>query len=132
MIAWSTTSWRLLLVLLLLLPSEPAGASDCTKATTQREIEDCTRAEYDAANRDLNSAYRKYLASLPAPNREFLMKAQAAWVLYRDANCEASAAVYAGGTMATAELDGCKLLLTRERQAELKRIYEEPPYPPDR
>jgi uncharacterized protein YecT (DUF1311 family) len=44
-------------------------------------------------------------------------------------NCEASAAVYAGGSLAGTEFVACKGRLTQERLAELKRIYEEPPFP---
>jgi uncharacterized protein YecT (DUF1311 family) len=102
---------------------------DCSKATTQREIEECTKGELETASRELDVAYNGYSASLSKEQQSLLGKAQEAWQRYRDANCEASAAVYSGGTMAPAELVGCKLRLTKERLAELKRIYEEPPFP---
>jgi uncharacterized protein YecT (DUF1311 family) len=58
-----------------------------------------------------------------------LEQAQEAWRHYRDANCEASAAMYSGGSMARSERVACKARLTKERLTELRRIYEEPPFP---
>ncbi len=124
-------AWIGLLPLLIgsaFVPATATGA-DCEKATTQREIEECSRAEFENASRALETAYNGYLASLTGRECDLLGKAQEAWLRYREVNCEASAAVYAGGSLAGTELVACKERLTQERLAELKRIYEEPPFP---
>jgi len=126
---------RIGLVLVLIgsasVPVVAAGA-DCEKATTQHEIEECSRAEFESTSRALETAYNGYLTSLAGHERDLLGRAQEAWLRYRDANCEASAAAYAGGSLAATELVACKKRLTHERLAELKRIYEEPPFPASR
>jgi uncharacterized protein YecT (DUF1311 family) len=124
-------AWIGLLPLLIgsaLLPVTARGA-DCEKATTQREIEECSRAEFENLNRALETAYSDYLKPLAGREHDLLERAQESWLRYRDANCEASAAVYAGGSLAATELVACKKRLSQERLAELKRIYEEPPFP---
>lgn len=115
--------------MLILLARAESSAGECAKAETQREIEACLQDALAKASKEVDDAYNRYLVSLPKEQRSLLKRAQDAWVHYRDANCKASAAVYSGGTMAPAELAGCKLDHTRDRLAELRRIYEEPPSP---
>ena len=113
------------------VPATATGA-DCEIATTQREIEECSRARLESANRALETAYDGYVASLTGQERDLLGRAQEVWLQYREANCEAAAAVYAGGSMAATESVARKERLPPERLTELRRIYEEPPFPASR
>lgn len=123
--------WIGLLSLLIVstLLAVTARGVDCGDATTQLEIEKCSKAEFENLNRALETAYSDYWKSRTGRERDLLERAQKFWMRYRDANCEASAAVYAGGSLAATEFVACKKRLSEERLAEMKRIYGEPPFP---
>jgi uncharacterized protein YecT (DUF1311 family) len=124
-------TWQgVLLFVGLMLFTKEAMALDCQKATTQRGIEKCVQNEVEVANQTLEATYKHYLAIRSGKDRELLRSAQEAWERYRETNCRASAAIFAGGSLESTEFVACKLHLTQERLVELKRIYEEPPFPP--
>jgi len=95
-------------------------------------MDKCLESEFNVANQRLDLAYKHYLEIYSDKQRELLQIAQEAWNRYRDAQCEASAATFSGGTMESTEFIACKLKLTQERLEELKRTYDEPPFPPQK
>jgi uncharacterized protein YecT (DUF1311 family) len=101
----------------------------CAEAMTQDAIYQCIAHELHGAESELQSRYGAYRAALSDKGKELLAAAQHAWESYRDANCRAAADVFGKGSMAPVELVGCKLKLTRERIAELNRVYGEPALP---
>ncbi len=105
---------------------------DCSNAMTQAEINACASEDYDAADKKLNAQWAKtrkvmvdWDAELDEQNKgavDSLMKAQRAWIEYRDGQCDAVGYSVWGGTMYPAVVAGCLADLTRKRTEELKDL----------
>ena len=105
---------------------------DCANAMTQMDINICANEEYEAADKALNVQWAKtrkvmaeWDADIDAENRgavDSLMKAQRAWIDYRDGQCDAVGYSVWGGTMYPAIVSGCLADLTRKRTEELKDL----------
>jgi uncharacterized protein YecT (DUF1311 family) len=105
---------------------------DCANAMTQMEINACASEDYDAADKELNAQWAKtrkvmvdWDAELDEQNKgavDSLMKAQRAWIEYRDGQCDAVGYSVWGGTMYPAVVAGCLADLTRKRTEELKDL----------
>jgi uncharacterized protein YecT (DUF1311 family) len=120
----------------VLLVDGPSSAQDdsvdCSKAMSQTEINACADEDYQAADKALNAQWPKtkkvlagWDAELEPHNKgavDDLMKAQRAWIAYRDAHCNAVGYSVWGGTMYQAIVLGCLADLTRSRTAELKNL----------
>lgn len=103
-----------------------ASAQDCADANTQREMTECAQQSYQRADDDLNAAYKQ--ASLIAHGyggaaQEQLLAAQRAWITYRDAACDAEAALYDGGSIQPMVRATCLERLTRARSDDLRAAY---------
>jgi uncharacterized protein YecT (DUF1311 family) len=96
----------------------------CENAKTQLEINECMAAAYKAADAELNSLYVSLQGKPGAVTSEKLRAAQRAWIKYRDANCDAEAELYEGGSIRPAMYSGCLERVTRARIAELHAIYD--------
>ncbi|MEZ5900844.1 MAG: lysozyme inhibitor LprI family protein [Hyphomicrobiaceae bacterium] len=121
-----------------LSPVERARAQaeiDCQNAMSTAEINVCADKEFDAADKELNAAYRSALAAIPGMASEkpydaksweaALRASQRAWVAFRDAECvDHLAFFWQGGSGASADIIGCKTELTKARTQELKERYE--------
>ncbi|WP_075289567.1 lysozyme inhibitor LprI family protein [Pararhizobium arenae] len=105
---------------------------DCANAMTQMEINICASRDYEAADKELNAQWAKtrkvmvdWDAELEEQNKgavDSLMKAQRAWIEYRDGQCDAVGYSVWGGTMYPAVVAGCLADLTRKRTEELKDL----------
>ena len=105
---------------------------DCANAMTQMDINICANEEYEAADKALNVQWAKtrkvmaeWDADIDAENRgavDSLMKAQRAWIDYRDGQCDAVGYSVWGGTMYPAVVSGCLTELTQKRTEELKDL----------
>ena len=112
---------------LLLLAAAPARAQEaCDDAVTQLDLNECTHVAWLAADEELNRAYEAALAaarqfdSWPEGRAEStLREAQRAWVAFRDAACEAEAALWDGGSAQPMILAGCFERLTLLRTDDL-------------
>ncbi len=72
---------------------------DCNNAQTQMDMNICSQRDYDKADKALNEQYKKTRAAMVAIDSDLdadlkgaekaLVKAQRAWVDYRDGECEA-------------------------------------------
>ncbi|WP_226951239.1 lysozyme inhibitor LprI family protein [Rhizobium terrae] len=107
---------------------------NCKKAETQMEMTYCAEQDYNAADKALNIQYqaarkatKKWdtdaATDLPASDAA-LVKAQRAWVAYRDAHCESYGYQAHGGTMEPQLIYACSADLTRKRTAELKELTD--------
>ncbi|WP_137136224.1 lysozyme inhibitor LprI family protein [Rhizobium sp. FKY42] len=123
----------------VLLQDGPSSAEekpnfDCAKSETQMEMNYCAEQDFDAADAALNKqwkATRKVMVDwdkqLDANQRgaeEALLKAQRAWINYRDGQCEAEGFAARGGTMEPMLLMSCKAELSKVRTEELKTLAE--------
>ena len=75
------------------------------------------------SNAELNRVYPESLKKLNPEQSALLKKAQRAWLIYRDAQCEADYKRFAGGTAAPLALTQCRVTLNQERTKTLKYTY---------
>ena len=121
------------LVALAGLVAGPALAQDpCDGAVTQFDLNQCSEAAYRAADKELNGAYAAALEaarqydSWPEGRAEATLRAaQRTWIAYRDAACEAEAALWDGGSGQPMILSGCLGRLTAQRTDDLKAYAEQ-------
>ena len=98
----------------------------------------CAYQDWQRADRALNVAWpkvREHMKSIDegtseyfpeqATGKENLLKAQRAWIDYRDGHCEAEGAQFAGGSMQPLIINSCKASMTRKRTEELLLLMEE-------
>lgn len=107
---------------------------DCENAQTQTDMTSCAQARYDEADKALNAQYKQTRAAMVAIDKDLdgdmkgaeqaLLKAQRAWINYRDAQCENSGFQARGGTMEPMLVAGCLADLTDLRTKELKALAE--------
>ncbi len=109
---------------------------DCAKAEAQTDLNICAALDFDTADKALNAQYKKTRAAMVAIDADLdnnmkgakkaLIKAQRAWVDYRDGECEAQGFQARGGSMEPMLVSGCKAELTKKRTKELKDLADGP------
>lgn len=127
-----TASRLLAATLFLLLPApllaEEEYRPDCSDPQTQSDMNVCAAEDAEAADKDLNAQYKDTMAALDNDAfetiRDRLRKAQRAWIAFRDAQCEAEAAIMEGGSGAPQLLYSCKAEVSRARTGQLKAMKE--------
>lgn len=122
------------LLVSLTLTAVPALAQDCANPTSQFEMTHCAGIMFDAADGDLNHAYRlaidaarqmdQYLGAGEVTNTAMLRDAQRAWIPFRDKACAAESNLARGGTMQSMLALNCKERLTRQRTEDLRFFGE--------
>jgi uncharacterized protein YecT (DUF1311 family) len=100
-----------------------AAAADCADDATQSELNACAGADFQAADRTLNTLYADIKDRLKgdADTTRLLTLAQRAWVAWRDAECDFSAASVAQGSIYPMIRDQCLTELTNARVADFRR-----------
>ena len=120
----------------LILALAAVGPETCDGS--QHELNDCAAKFYREADRELNVQWPKTLAVLRRNDRELskwpsyggpsadtLLKAQRAWLVYREQSCETEARISAG-TIAPMNYFVCMYGLTRARTEELRTLTLNP------
>ena len=92
----------------------------CADAQTQADMNICWGKEYKAADATLNQVYGQLMRKLDAADQTQLKQVEAAWLKYRDANCEFVADQYKGGTIRPMIEAMCLADTTRNRTVELR------------
>ena len=122
--------------LVLACLSFPAAAQeiDCANAVTQQDMNQCAYNDWEAADADLNAAYKRAMALLQhwdadLPQAEqggakALKEAQRAWITFRDKACEAEGYAMTGGSAEPLVVYGCLATLTRQRTQDLLYLVE--------
>jgi uncharacterized protein YecT (DUF1311 family) len=118
-----------------------AGANaqpDCKEPVTQSDMNICSNLDWQQADKELNTVYRKAVDFAKDEDKSFadqpelegalkaLKKAQRAWVDYRDGQCEGYGFGARGGSMEPMLVSGCLADLTRKRIHELKELMAYP------
>lgn len=123
-------------VLLMDAPAsgEDALPADCNDAMTQMDMNACAAADYEKADKALNVrwlATKKAAAAWDARSEEqphgaeeHLLKAQRAWLAYRDSQCAAAGFTVGGGSMQPMVVSACLADLTRKRTEELATLAD--------
>lgn len=121
------------LLALFALPAA-AQAQDCANAMDQVTMNACAYGDWQAADADLNRAYRAAMDTLqdwdsylPAGQRgaaKALKEGQRAWITFRDKTCEAEGFAMRGGSAEPLLVYGCMARLTEQRAADLWALAE--------
>lgn len=117
-----------------IMPIRSAQALDCSDPTSTVEMNRCAERDFAAADRRLNAAYRKALASLPRMSGDppfdadrwerALRQSQRAWIAYRDRECKDHVAMFwTGGTGTTVAVLACMTNKSNTRAKELDEHY---------
>lgn len=97
------------------------NVQDCQQAATESAMRICENGRYEAAQRELNSAYQSLLSHLDIGQKEKLRLAQRAWLRYRTANADFQAALFQGGTVSPLIRVATLTQMTNARISELKK-----------
>jgi uncharacterized protein YecT (DUF1311 family) len=91
---------------------------------TQAELNREAAAQFERADAQLNDIYKRVLAAaaVDEERQQKLIKAQRAWLVYRDAEAEFEADEVRGGTAYSMEYNGARTKLTEERVKALREI----------
>lgn len=110
----------------------PAAAQDldCANTMAQQELNACAYQAWEAADAELNAAYKLAIAEMKDMDAnmpedlqgadEALRAAQRAWITYRDANCVVAGFPMRGGSAEPLLIYGCMESMTTQRTAELQ------------
>ena len=97
-------------------------AGDCAHASTQGAMNQCAAQENKAADDELNSLYKQITARLKddPQAKQLLVKAQRAWISFRDAECNFSASGVEGGSVYPLVHSNCTTAVTKARVETFK------------
>jgi len=115
-------------ILTILLGSVLISLAPDGFSQSQIELTRQAAAEFEKADAQLNDIYKKALASAAAVDEERkqkLIKAQRAWLLYRDAEAEYEADELRGGSAYSMDYNGARTTLTEERVKTLKQLLSD-------
>jgi uncharacterized protein YecT (DUF1311 family) len=105
------------------LSKEYSACIDKASRGVTAEMLECNGKELDRQDARLNNAYKKLTSKLSRDRKNALLKAQRAWIKFREANCD-----YwldpDGGTAARMNASGCLLTMTATRAKELEGMLE--------
>ncbi len=115
-----------------------AATAVCDNPQTQTDMTICAGEEYAAADKELNAQWaitaERMKDNDSALDRSTdkrpgyfgtLLKAQRAWLSYRDLHCTSEGYYARGGTMEPMLVAMCKARLTRERTQQIKGLVTE-------
>lgn len=110
----------------------------CDDAMSNLEMRQCSYAEHQTADKELNAVYQRAVKFLkdtygPAEIKAAggqdpaadLKDAQRKWVAFRDANCRSLGTQMFGGSGQDTIVAGCLAAMTKERVKELKSFLPE-------
>lgn len=105
---------------------------DCRDPQTQTAMNICAGLDYEAADADLNAAYKEAIAAMKRTDADLppdlkgaekaLREAQRGWLVYRDKTCEVTGFMARGGSMESMLAGQCLASTTRNRTQELKEL----------
>ena len=114
----------ILLAMITLIMSDLALADDCGNAGPQMAMNLCTANQYDVADQKLSKTYQAVLKRAESPQRELLKKAQLAWMVSRDADCELFSSRNELGSVRPMIHNLCLTDKTNEREAFLSVLLK--------
>jgi uncharacterized protein YecT (DUF1311 family) len=100
--------------------------SDCLDKAVEgpwADMFECNGDELDRQNARLNDNYKKLMSKLSRDRKKALLKAERAWIKFREANCD----YYldpAGGRAERLIASGCLVTMTAKRAKELEAMLE--------
>lgn len=138
------TKWIWVSMNVLFASHAAAQDFNCTDLdnANQMEMNQCSYQFYQAADEDLNLAYRLARDTLKRSDADIaeiygrlpegyisgviiLRDAQRAWITFRDLSCQVEGQQYYGGSIRPLIENSCKESLTRERTEQIRAAFEE-------
>ncbi len=117
----------------------PNPAWNCDDPVQQQAMNWCAHQAYQAADARLNEQWDSTAAAMKAMDQETdglfengpgyfeaLLRAQRAWIAFRDANCTSAGYYARGGTLEPLLVSICKTDMTERRTEELRNLMERP------
>ncbi len=98
-------------------------ATPCRALSGTADAGQCFARALSKEDRGLNDTYNRILRVLNGEERIGLQMAQKQWIAFRNAQCVAQKALYAGGSGGPPEELACRLSLTQQRNISLQRAY---------
>jgi uncharacterized protein YecT (DUF1311 family) len=92
---------------------------DCSNDASLSEQKECFRKDYEQADKELNRVYKQVISDLSNERKQKLIRAQQAWIKYRDTNCEYRSSMW-GGVQRVGFYYSCLGRMTRERTKEFQ------------
>jgi uncharacterized protein YecT (DUF1311 family) len=92
---------------------------------TQQEMNVEAYQKYKRADAELNKVYKELKALLSPEQQKQLVKAQRAWITFRDSHCNYEAGFYKGGSMQPLVVSNCLQAVTEQRVQQLRASKEE-------
>ena len=108
--------------------AHPTTAPPCNPNKTQMDLNQCAAKELKKSDKILNQLYKKIMtrnANSPRAKKN-MVKAQLAWIKYRDAACFYESDKYRGGSIQPLIRLSCMSTLTKERNAHFKNELKNP------
>ncbi|MFN3130008.1 lysozyme inhibitor LprI family protein [Roseibium sp.] len=115
-------------------PAVQAQDVNCKEPQTQLDMTICAKKDWEAADVELNAAYKSAMAAMKQTDSylsgdlkgaaETLKAAQRAWIPFRDKACESYGFLARGGSMEPMLVLQCRADLTRQRTSELKDLTQ--------
>jgi uncharacterized protein YecT (DUF1311 family) len=98
--------------------------TDCSRLTTQTELNQCAGANYESADAALNTLYRQLMKEQnDVADKQRLTEAERAWIAYRDKECAYQVGPQReGGSIWPMEMSNCLEQLTAARIGELSKL----------
>jgi uncharacterized protein YecT (DUF1311 family) len=115
---------RLDVIALVIAAALPARAQmqACASAQTQMDMNACAAGEYKEHDAAMNDIYQQLLAKLKDPKqKEMLVEAERAWIVYRDKQCAFQTSGAVGGSIHPMIQFDCLDEKTSIHSAELSR-----------
>ena len=118
----------------------------CNRDGSEHEMRICAHDDYVAADRQLNAQWRKTIAAVKrqgaesknirekmwglGPPNESLVRAQRAWIVFREQSCRTEERISAG-SVHTRRYFECMEAMTKERTQQLFKLSRNPEHPED-
>lgn len=102
-----------------------AQSVDCSNAKTQLEMNQCAQKQFAAADKELNTLYKKLMTRLAPGLKTALTQSQRKWIAFRDEEAKIYSLLYEGGSMEPLAVYNSKTQSTQARIKQLKDLYEE-------
>ncbi|MGF6851219.1 lysozyme inhibitor LprI family protein [Paraburkholderia sp. CI3] len=98
-----------------------AGAGNCAQAGDQANMNACADRSFKEADRELNKVYQALMGHMSEPAMANLLRAQRAWLAWRDAQCAFDTKNAQGGSAGFMAYSMCLTALTEAQTKHLAK-----------
>lgn len=107
------------------LGNQIAQQIKCNENGSTLEMRKCASDKYQVADKKLNQVYQQLSSQVKGEEKNRLIEAQRAWIVFRDKTCSFEAAQALGGTLEPLLLTSCLGRVTSERAATLEKYVSD-------